>query len=131
MYTYAVHAHTGRERESTFVELVLLTCYVVEGDLELLIILPPSPEGLDYRCAPPCPGSVVLGIEPSSVHTRQTLPTELHPQFHTISFKGYLFTGESSSGLERAPGVLGPADADCSLTHSFVTGIYQTDGQHV
>lgn len=124
--------HTQGEKErAPLLELVLLTCCVVEGDLELPILLPPSPEGLDYKCVLPCPGSVVLGMEPRSVHTRQTLPTELHPQLHIVSFKGHLFTRESSSGLWRAPDVLGSADANCSLTHSLVTGIYQIDGQHV
>jgi hypothetical protein len=29
--------------------------YVAHADLELEIFLPPSPEGWDYRLAPPCP----------------------------------------------------------------------------
>lgn len=64
--------HTQGEKErAPLLELVLFTCCVVEGDLELPILLPPSPEGLDYKCVLPCPGSVVLGMEPRSVHTRQ------------------------------------------------------------
>jgi hypothetical protein len=55
------------------------TSYVAENGLELLIPLPSTSKGWDYKYLSQCYVYAVLGTEP----TRQgrILPTELHPWF--------------------------------------------------
>lgn len=60
-----IHLHLTEKklRLPPFAQVIAKCSVVVEDDFKLLILQPPPPECLDYRCAPPQPVDMVLEVK--------------------------------------------------------------------